>query len=764
MRRLFNVFVRQHDNDAFTVASLTHPSYAAYASSLSPALEELTQVLAGELALGNIPLAATTHHPELQRKAVEVRVRAVQHGRLLVLPLRVTALYREVDEDKKRFEVWLPRLGTNFSIRGEESIVPWARELVRGRFHLKDVEEVRRYEYDRGERVDELEVGYRAIDGKRLLVARGPQVESRRDEDEDEDAVPSDVVLGGAGTDLVITARHGELPRCHRRDVLLGQLERVLAARYSVLLVGPAGVGKTALVQELAHRISADRANASLSGAPVWHVTASRLMAGMVYLGMWQQRALQMLAEARRVGAILYLDNLLELVQATREGSARGMSLARLIEPFIEQQEVVVLFEATPDALTAAEVFEPGLISKLRRLPVPGLDGGEAHEVLAVLARGLAATHRVEVSDAALHRALDLIARYGQVDGLPGSGLALLERMTRRGAKRKEALGAEDATLAFCDQTGFPRDLVDPDIVLDLSAVESFLAERVHGQPVALGRLANVVALLKAGLDDPTRPVASFLFMGPTGVGKTEAALTLADYLFGDRDRVVRLDMSEYGYPGSAQRLVDGQGGEGDLTRPIRRQPFSVLLLDEVEKAAPEVFDVLLQVLGEGRLTDATGRTVSFRHCIVIMTSNLGAATKQPIGIASASTSRGPDYQGAARRFFRPEFLNRLDYVVPFAPLSPETLRSIARRLLRAALEREGIARRGIEISFDDSLVALVADVGFDPQLGARPMKRAIDQLVMVPLAIRLAKGDIATRRIALSAQQGALAFDGGRE
>lgn len=760
MKRSFSVFVRQHENDAFTVASLTHPSYAAYAPTLSPALEELSRVLAGEMALGTIRTSATTHYLALRRKAIALKVRAVQHGRLLELPLRVTALYREVDEEKKRYEVWLPRLGANFTIRGEESIEPWARELVRGRFHLKDVDEVRRFEYDRGERVDDLEVNYRPIDGKRLLTARGPQVEARRLDDEEEPDAPSDVVLGGVGTDLVVTAKHGELPRCHRRDALLEQFERVLAARFSVLLVGPAGVGKTALVQELAHRVGSGRANARLAGAPIWHVTASRLMAGMVYLGMWQQRALDVLSEAQRSGAILYLDNVLELVQATQSGSAEGMSLARLIEPFVEQREVVVVFEATPDALTAAEAVEPGLISKLRRLPVPSLDGPAAHEVLAILARQLGATHGVEVSERALHRALDLIARYGDVDGLPGSGLALLERMTRRGVKGAEPLGAQDATLAFCDQTGLPRDLVDPDIVLDLSAVEAFLAERVHGQPAALERLANVVALLKAGLDDPTRPVASFLFMGPTGVGKTEAALTLAEYLFGDRERVVRLDMSEYGYAGSAQRLVDGRGGEGDLTRPIRRQPFSVLLLDEVEKAAPEIFDVLLQVLGEGRLTDATGRTVSFTHTIVIMTSNLGAAAKQPIGIASRSASSGPDYQGAARRFFRPEFLNRLDYVVPFSPLAPETLRTIARRLLRAALDREGVSRRHLEVRFDDSLVELVADVGFDPKLGARPMKRAIDQLVMVPLAIRLSRGELAGERTQISADDGAVVFE----
>lgn len=752
--RKFHVFVRQHQNDAFTVSALTHPAYAAHAPTLERAVEELTRVLAGELALGAIGPGEETFLEGLDRKAVHLTVRAVQHGRLVELPMRVTALHRQRDDGM--FEVWLPRLDRTFRLRSEDAIAPWTEEVVRGRFHLADIDEVRAHEYDRGERVDELSVTHRKIDGKRLEAARGVQSDPDPDLGDGEPTPPDDAVLGGLGTDLVVASELGDIARCHLRDDVVTQLERVLATRQSALLVGPAGVGKTAVVHELAHRIREGRAPFT---RPVWHVTAGRLMAKTPYLGMWQQKALDVLNDARESGAILYLGDLLELVQATRGREATGMTLPRLIEPFVAQRDVIVLAETTPDGLSAAQAADPGLAARLRHVVVPSLEAAQAFDVLATLAISIGARHKVRFADEALTRALDLVARFGDVEGLPGSGLALVERMARAAAGRGAPLGPSDATDAFCAQSGYPRDLVDPDVLLPMTKVEAFFEARVHGQPRATERLANVVAMLKSGLADPGRPVASFLFMGPTGVGKTESALTLAEYLFGARERLVRLDMSEYAHPYAAVRLVDGRRGEGELTRPIREQPFSVVLLDEVEKAAPEVFDVLLQVLGEGRLTDATGRTASFRDAIVIMTSNLGATTKTAVGVHGEDPSaRSADYLGAARRFFRPELLNRIDHVVPFAPLSRPTLRTIARRLLDAALVREGLERRGLVAHYDDALVEHIAEIGFDPALGARPMKRAIDARVLVPLAERIARGEGAgAREVELTLVEGAV-------
>ena len=761
MQRKFHVFVRQHQNDAYTVASLTHPHYATYGSDLASALDELSRVLAGELALGTLRPEDDTYLEELSRRSIDVVLRAVQHGRLISLPLRVTVLHRRLSADQDTHEVWLPRVGSRFVIQGAESIAPWAEEIVRGRFHLADVDEVRAHEYDRGERVEELVVTWRNLDGKRLLAARGPDPERAHSAERDEEPPEDDAAFGGLGTDLVMSAKLGRIPRCHARDAVVDQLARVLAARESVLLVGPSGAGKTAVVQELAHRLHAGRAPEVLLDRKVVLVTPSRLVAGAIFLGQWQERALAVIAQARSSGAILVLGDLVELVSVTAGGASSGMTLPRLLEPFLEQRELTLVLEASPDSLAAAEALEPAFLAKLRRVRVPPLDGPDAFDVLSRIARSHGAAHRVSFGEDALSRALDLIVRFGDADGLPGSGIGLVEQMARGAARRSTPLSADDATRAFCEQTGYPRALVDPDAPLVLSAVEAFLGERVHGQPLAVSRLANVVAVLKAGLDDPQRPIASFLFMGPTGVGKTESALSLAEYLFGDRARVVRLDMSEYAYPSSAQRLVDGRGGEGDLTRPLRQQPFCVLLLDEIEKAAAEVFDLLLQVLGEGRLTDGTGRAVSFRHAIVILTSNLGATSRGAIGLGARDA--GPDYLGAARRFFRPELLNRIDYVVPFAPLGRETLRSIARRLLASALERDGLRRRGLEVEADESVIELLARAGFDPTLGARPMKRAIEAHVLVPLAERLARGEGRRGgRVRIRAGDEGLAFEWG--
>jgi ATP-dependent Clp protease ATP-binding subunit ClpC len=234
--------------------------------------------------------------------------------------------------------------------------------------------------------------------------------------------------------------------------------------------------------------------------------------------------------------------------------------------------------------------------------------------------------------------------------------------------------------------------------------------------------------------------------MGPTGVGKTETALTLARFLFGDEKRLFRFDMSEYADPGSALRLIEGRQGEGALTSKVRAQPFCVLLFDEVEKAHPGAFDLLLQVLGEGRLTDGSGETVSFTHTLVVLTSNLGAEARPAVGFQAGGDDRRR-YLEAAERFFRPELLNRIDHVVPYASLDGPVLEAIARRMLELAMQREGFLRRGLALELDESVVARVVAVGTDTRHGARPLARAVESEVVVPLARRLGERPIGSGR-----------------
>ncbi|MEM7677021.1 MAG: AAA family ATPase, partial [Myxococcota bacterium] len=264
-----------------------------------------------------------------------------------------------------------------------------------------------------------------------------------------------------------------------------------------------------------------------------------------------------------------------------------------------------------------------------------------------------------------------------------------------------------------------------------------FFGRRVIGQPRATELLCNVVLLLKAGLNDPEKPLGSYLFMGPTGVGKTESALTLAEYLFGDRKRLIRFDMSEYGDPGSAMRLVSGDAdGQGPLTKRVREQPFSLLLFDEIEKADSGVFDLLLQILGEGRSTDDSGHTVRYTHCIIILTSNLGAGGRPAMGFSKPGPRQlDRRYLEAAEDFFRPEMINRIDHLVPFQDLERTSLEKILDGLLAKALSREGLARRNLKVQVSPSLRSRVLEEGFDPKYGARPMKRAIETRVISPLA-----------------------------
>jgi ATP-dependent Clp protease ATP-binding subunit ClpC len=263
----------------------------------------------------------------------------------------------------------------------------------------------------------------------------------------------------------------------------------------------------------------------------------------------------------------------------------------------------------------------------------------------------------------------------------------------------------------------------------------------VIGQEAACRAATGVITTFKAGLNDPGRPLGVLLFSGPTGVGKTELARATSDYLFGHgagRDRLLRLDMSEYAGHGSSERLVaDGNGEPSDFIKRLRAQPFCVVLLDEIEKASPDVFDMLLAVFDEGRLTDRFGRVTNLQSSVIILTSNLGSARDAGMGFGNAP---GPDYDAEVMRFFRPEFYNRLDAVVAFAPLEEATIRKIAAKELAELARREGLARAEVKLSWDDDVVALVARAGFDRRFGARPLQRALEELVVTPLARQLAR------------------------
>ncbi len=761
MQERFHLFIRQHPNDWYTASVLAHPQYAAFGPTIGPLKEQLAEVLSHELSEGRIS-TTDAWFADVGRRAIELELRAVQHDRLIRVPMRFTLVVRPLPKaGDDIFEVRIPRLDKVFRISGEDNIGPWSEEIIRGFFHLDPVEELLPYQNTRGERLDEVDVTWQRPKSRK---AKERAAKRRRNDDDDDDmfgfARPRQSPLGQVGVELTEEAGAGRIPRAELRDDLMTQLVGILDAPHarSLLLVGPSGVGKTALVHELAHRIADQRVPPRLQGVPLWHVTGGRIIAGMKYLGEWQARCQAIVEEIRAQRGILYVESPYELMTA---GGSNGMNVASFLLGPMRTGEITVIAETTPDGLLLAEQSGPAFVEALRRVPVPPFEPDAARSILEKAAVKLGKEHKVRFTDAGLSRALDVLARFGDADALPGSGLELMGHMARLPATRgqkatrvedRPALGPREAVTAFARRSGFAEALIDPDALLDADEIKAWFDARIIGQPDATELLTNLVLIIKASLDDPERPLGSFLFMGPTGVGKTESALTLAEYLFGDRERVIRFDMSEYGYPGSAARLVGIGRQEGDLTRRVREQPFCVLLLDEVEKATGEVFDILLQVLGEGRLTDGTGRTVRFGHAIVIMTSNLGASDRKRIGLGGLEQPQAAahHYREAAQAFFRPEFVNRMDFLVPFASLDAAAVRGIARRMLDKALAREGFARRGITVRARDEVLDLLMTHGFDPKYGARPMKRAIEQRVLVPLS----------RRLVLRQAQGAAEFD----
>jgi ATP-dependent Clp protease ATP-binding subunit ClpC len=352
-----------------------------------------------------------------------------------------------------------------------------------------------------------------------------------------------------------------------------------------------------------------------------------------------------------------------------------------------------------------------------------------------------------------------LFHRFRPYDAFPGKASAFVAGLIQQASTRENReIEPAEVLARFIDETGLPEWLLRDDQPLAESDVFAHLSARVIGQETACRAATGVITTFKAGLNDPGRPLGVLLFSGPTGVGKTELARGISDYLFGhgaSRDRLVRLDMSEYSGHGASERLVsDARGDPSEFIKRVRSQPFCVVLLDEIEKASPDVFDMLLAVFDEGRLTDRFGRVTTFQSAVLVLTSNLGAKASGGMGFGA---ERGPDYDGEVLRFFRPEFYNRLDGVVAFAPLQPETIRKIAAKELADLTRREGFAKAELTLTWDDAVIALVAQAGFDRRYGARPLQRALEELVVTPLARHIAQNP-GTRRASVQ-----LTVDGGR-
>jgi ATP-dependent Clp protease ATP-binding subunit ClpA len=531
-----------------------------------------------------------------------------------------------------------------------------------------------------------------------------------------------------------------ELDRVVLRDGEAAELVRLLSDhdRRPVLLLGPRKVGKTAIIHEAVWRRVSERKTPYVSERNVWLLSPPRLISGMSYVGQWEGRVLAIFEEAKKKGHVLFFDDVLGLYHAGVSADS-DLNVAAVMRPWVERREFRMLAEMTPEAFRVLQERDRGLADQFQVLPVREPSELETRRILIHVMRRMEAAHRCRFELDVLPTAMDLQRRYVRDLSMPGKAAGFLGQLGLKYRGRDVTRG--DALAEFGAKSGLAVGFLDTAAKLARETVMGSLSKMVIGQDEAVGALADVVAVAKARLNDPGRPLGVFLFLGPTGVGKTQAAKALAAYLFGDEARLVRFDMNEYVEEGSLSRLVGTFGQpEGLLTSAVRRQPYCVLLLDEIEKASPDVFDLLLQVLGEGRLTDALGRTSDFTNAIIIMTSNLGTReASSSFGLRPAKAARREVFLDSAKQFFRPEFFNRIDRVVPFEPLDRADVAAIARQLISGLLQREGLVHRRCVLRVEPAAMDRIIEQGYHPQLGARALKRAVERQLTQPIADRLA-------------------------
>ncbi|RMG11057.1 MAG: AAA family ATPase [Planctomycetota bacterium] len=592
--------------------------------------------------------------------------------------------------------------------------------------------------------------------------------------------VPDPEVVGRYGVDLSRRAAAGALARAHGRDELVeAVLERLSRpGPRSVVLVGPPGVGKTAVVHEVVRRLAEQQV---LSPAVVLEATTGEVLSGTRFLGEWQTRLKELVsALAPPARAVWYVPDVDRLVDAGTS-SHSDESFAGMLAPHLERGTLAIVGESTPQGIRRGLERNQRLARLFLRVDVQPTSATATLEVLERVGADLAQEFRASGTELCFEEGVFVAARDLAEDHLPGpaapgNAVTLLREAAQgaRGGRTAPAptrvrVGPRQVLEALSRFAGVPLRLLDDSLPLDLGEVRRFFAERVLGQDAAVETVVDLIGLIKAGLTDPARPLGVLFFVGPTGVGKTEMAKALAQFIFGSAERLVRIDLGEFRDPVSLRRLVgDPHAAEpaartGLLTAPVRERPFSVVLLDEVEKAHSNVFDLLLPLMDEGRLVDEQGRVTDFRRSIVIMTSNLGSDLAEDawLGFGAPATEGrrglGEKVRRVMEETFRPEFLNRLSKVVLFAPLSHEVMRRLARREVRRVLSRRGITRRRAIIETDDSIIGVLLQEGFSPRYGARPLKRRVEDLLLRPLAralLALRPDEEAVVRLGVSGQQ----------
>ena len=626
--------------------------------------------------------------------------------------------------------------------------------------------------------------------------------------------------LNQFGRDLTEMAREGKFDPVIGRDKEIERVIQILSRRTknNPCLIGEPGVGKTAIAEGLAQKIIEGNIPETLKDKRVVTLDMSSMVAGAKYRGEFEERLKKALEEIRKVGnVILFIDEMHTIIGA---GAAEGaIDASNILKPSLARGEIQVIGATTLDEYRKHVEKDAALERRFQPITVGEPTLEEAIEILKGVRDKYEAHHRVKITDDALDASVKLSDRYISDRFLPDKAIDLideaasrvrlkaftappdlkkLEEQVEKLRKEKEdsircqefekaarirdeeqrlknelekakndwhqkhqtrtdTVTEEEIAEIVASWTGIPVKKLAEEETERLMKMEDVLHMRVIGQQEAVKAISKAIRRGRVGLKDPKRPVGSFIFLGPTGVGKTELSKALAESIFGDENAMIRIDMSEYMEKHSVSRLVGSPPGYvgydegGQLTEKVRRKPYSVLLFDEIEKAHPDVFNILLQILEDGRLTDAQGRLVDFRNTVIIMTSNVGArmiTEPKRLGFSAGSDEKSRSYEdmksnvmGELKRTFRPEFLNRIDEIIVFHPLDEEHLKQIVGLMLESLGKR--LKQTGITIEVSDGAKAFLAKKGFDPVYGARPLKRFMQKKMETFIGRALISGEI---------------------